>query len=151
MAENPNSSVTNPITASQFALDVQGITAYFTEASGFENKTDVVVFVQQDAKGKRIYQKLPGNTNWSDVTLKRGHTADQALWTWRKQVLDGDIQGARKNGTITGYDTKGNPVIQYTFQRGWISSWKASAYNAKTNEAAVEEITLAHEGIDRTL
>ncbi len=150
MSENPNATLKNPISASQFALDVQGLTAYFMEASGFENTTEIIEHVMQDKSGKRIYQKLPGNVKWADVSLKRGHTDDDALWKWRKQVLDGDIDGARKTGTITGYDYKGEPVIQYTFQRGWISKWSASGFTAKGNDVAVEEISITHEGLDRT-
>ena len=149
VADNPNSTSPNPISAAQFALDLTGITAFFMEASGFENSTEVITHVMQDKQGKRIYQKLPGNTKWSDISLKRGFTDDDALWKWRKQVLDGQIDAARKDGTITGYDTKGNPVVQYTFSRGWISSWKAAGFNAKNNDVAVEEITITHEGLDR--
>ena len=150
MSENPNSARENPVAVNQFALDVQGITAFFMEASGFTNETEVITFVQQDAKGKRIYIKQPGNTKWNDITLKRGQTSDQALWNWRQQVLDGKVDQARKNGTITGYDTNGSPVIQYTFQRGWISKWDGGSFNAKTNDVSVESITICHEGMDRT-
>lgn len=150
MSENPNSSSPNPIAASQFALDVQGISAMFTEVDGFENSTEVITHVQQDAKGKRVYIKAPGNLSWSDITLKRGFTSDETLWKWRQQILDGQIEQARKNGTITGYNTMGEPVVQYTFQRGWISKWKGSGFDAKSNDMSIEEVTITHEGLDRT-
>lgn len=150
MSENPNSSVANPINAAAFALDVQGISAMFTECDGFENTSEVITHVQQGASGKRIYIKAPGNLSWADITLKRGLTSDEALWKWRQDVLDGKIEQARKNGTITGYDTTGQPVVQYTFQRGWISKWKGAGFDAKSNDMAIEEITLTHEGLDRT-
>ena len=150
MSENPNSKVANPIAASQFALDVQGVTAFFTEVDGFENSSEVITHVQQDSKGKRIYIKAPGNLSWADITLKRGFTADETLWKWRQQVLDGKIEQARKNGTITGYDTEGQPVVQYTFQRGWISKWKGAGFDAKSNDMSIEEVTITHEGLDRT-
>lgn len=151
MSENPNSAKENPVAASTFALDVQGLTsALFSEASGFANETEVITYIQQDSKGKRIYSKQPGNTKWNDITLKRGQTSDQELWNWRQQVLDGKIADARKNGTITGYDTLGNPVIQFTFQRGWISKWEGAGFDAKGNDVSIETITITHEGLDRT-
>ena len=35
------------------------------------------------------------------------------FWTWRKQVLDGDIDGARRNGSIVLYDSM-QAVVKYS-------------------------------------
>ena len=151
MSDNPNAGAyDNPIGAGYFTVEVQGLqVAQFREASGFENTTEVITQIAQDAKGQRVYQKIPGNTKWGDINLKRGFTNDDTLWNWRQSVLDGKMSDARKTVTITGYDTEGNPKLQFVAQRAWISSWKGGSFNAKTSDVAVEEIVLVHEGLDR--
>jgi len=66
-------------------------------------------------------------------------------------VLDGDVEKARKSGSFTGYDEKGSPVIQFTIDRCWPTKWKGPTFNAKSNDPAVEEVTLAHEGLKRVV
>ena len=140
----------DPIATFRFSLDVQGVTAAtFHEAAGFENSTDVIEHRQIGQGGKVTIMKLPGGSKWADITLKRGFTDSMDLYDWRQKVLDGDMDAARKDGSITGYDAKDNPVIQYTFTRGWISKWKGATFSAKDNNVAVEEITITHEGVKR--
>jgi phage tail-like protein len=84
-----------------------------------------------------------------DITFKRGFAAGMLLYDWRQKVLDGDSNGAHRTGTITGRNAKGEPVIRFRFTNGWVRSWKGPPYNARTNEVAIEEVVIAHEGLER--
>lgn len=141
----------DPIPTYTIAIDIQGIeVARFMEASGFDSKTQTIDHRETDKDGKVYINKVIGTTNWSDITLKRGlHSENNLLWEWRQAVLDGDYEAARKDGSITGYDPKGEIVVQYTFTRGWVSSWKGGSFNAKNAAVNVEEISITHEGLQR--
>lgn len=142
----------DPLGAYHFSLDVQGIeTATFTDASGFDNETQIIEYRDVDKDGKIYIRKTFGGTKWADIVLKRGTTGDNSLFTWRQAVLDGNYDSARKDGTITGRDPTGKAVIQFNFKRGWISKYQGPSYSAKGNDVAVESITITHEGLERTL
>ena len=60
-------------------------------------------------------RKLPGLKKFSNITLKRGITDDLDLWNWRKQVMDGKIKDARKNGSIILMDDEGKDAAEWAF------------------------------------
>lgn len=139
-----------PLATYTFALEIDGITAaFFKEGSGFDSSVDVIEHRENGKGGKETIHKIPGRGKWSDITLKRGTTNDMGLWNWHKQILDGDVQAARKNGSIVIYDTKLKEVARFNFTNGWPSKWKGADLNTTNNQIALEEITIAHEGLVR--
>ena len=44
---------------------------------------------------------------WSDITLERRLDSSLELYGWRQLVIDGDIDKARRNGSIMAYDSMG--------------------------------------------
>jgi phage tail-like protein len=96
-----------------------------------------------------IIRKVPGAMRWSDITLKRRVDSSTALWEWRKQVEEGDIDGARRNGSIVLYDSRHSEVARWNFEAGWPSKWKGADLNAGENDTAVEEVVITHEGLRR--
>lgn len=138
------------LTTFAFHVEVQGVDiAMFKEASGFESKSEVIQYKEANSEGKLIISKVPGAPSWSDIVLKRAISSSTSLWDWRKQVEDGDIEGARRDGSVVLYDSTGEEVVRYNFRRGWVSQWKGPGLNADENQIAVEEITIAHEGLVR--
>ena len=55
----------------------------------------------------------------------------------------------RRNGTITLYNQKGEAVARWNIDRAWASKLNGPTYDAKTNEVAIEELTITHEGYRR--
>ncbi|MCB0153476.1 MAG: phage tail protein, partial [Anaerolineae bacterium] len=91
----------DPVVGFHFALDIQGqVAGYFTEVSGIGSESEVSEQKVVNKKGVQVVLKVPGRLKWGDITLKRGVTSDMQLWTWRKMIEDGDVKGARKNGSI---------------------------------------------------
>jgi len=139
------------IGALRWYLEIDGITeGIFREVTGLDSETEVIEHRVTGKNGNLIVQKIPGALKWSNITMKRGITDDRKLHDWRKQIEDGQIEQARKNGTITCYapDLK-TEVAKYTFKRGWPCKWVGPALDATKNELAIEELTLAHEGLER--
>ena len=142
----------DPLIGARFALDVQGVvSAFFQSASGFSNTSEIITHQAVDAAGKSVQQKIPGDLTWDDITLERGITDDLALWNWRQQVVDGDVEGARKDGSVVMYNQSGTEVTRWNFINGWPSAWNGPDVGAEDQSVAIESISIAHEGLVRAL
>ena len=137
--------------AHYFTIDLGGNEAdgFFKEIDGISSENEVMVHTTSDATGKSFIQKYPGQLKWNNITLKRGVDSKNALWTWRKQVIDGDIDSARKECKITVINWKGETVVTYSFVNAWPCRYSAPGLSAGGNEVMVEEIEIAHEGMTR--
>lgn len=138
------------LTTFSFAVEIDGVeVAAFKEASGIDSTNEVIEYKESTTEGRMIIRKVPGSKSWSDVTLRRRLDDSQAFWEWRQQVLDGDIDSARRNGSIVLFDSMGTEVARWNFENGWPSNWKGADLDAGANDIAVEEVTIAHEGLVR--
>jgi phage tail-like protein len=141
---------TDPLIGFHFGLDIQGVvTGFFTEVSGLGSETEVVEHKVVSESVQEAVQKIPGRLKWTDITLKRGITAQMDMWIWRKMVEDGDIVGARKNGSIIMYDESLAPIAQWDFVNAWPSKVTGPSLQSDSNAFGVEEMTIVHEGIKR--
>ena len=140
----------DPLVGALFALEIQGvINGYFTECSGLGSETGVTEQKVTTDDGRTVIVKVPGLSTWQDITLKRGITSDMQIWEWRKQVEEGDIAGARHDGSIIMFDQELQPKARWDFTRAWPSRISGPALKADTDEFGIEEIVLVHEGIQR--
>jgi len=140
----------DPVANYTFCLEIQGLTeATFREAGGFDSQTEIIESREQGPKGVTIIKKLPGALKWSNISLKRGMTDSLDMHKWRKEVEDGKIETARKDGSIVIYDPMLKEVGRYNFTRGWPSKWKGGDLNSTANAVVVEELEIAHEGLVR--
>jgi phage tail-like protein len=140
-----------PRPASHFKLTLGGkeSAGVFREISGLDNETDVVEHKYVDEQGKQTVRKVAGSNKWSNLSLKRGVDNDLTLWKWRQQVIDGDLDGARTDGQIQLLDYKGEVISTYKFLQGWPIKYSGGTLSATSNEVALEEIQIAHEGLER--
>ena len=63
--------------------------------------------------------KAMGNTKWGDIELKRGVATGTSLWNWRKLIVDGKREAARKDCTVTMLDSAGQAVATYSIINAW--------------------------------
>jgi phage tail-like protein len=133
---------------SQFGLEIDGVElARFTSVSGLGYESEVVTFQDTLADGKIVTRKRPGRINFGDITLKRGLSADNALVDWYQTVVDGAVE--RKSGSIVIYDQVSSEIGRWNFENAWISKWSASDLDAGSDDIMIEEITIAHEYMER--
>jgi phage tail-like protein len=121
--------------------------AAFREASGLTLNTDPVDY----REGTDVWlsvRKLPGLRKYSNITLKRGFTSNEDLWTWYKNILNGVDD--RRNGAIVLQDEQHNDVLRWEFQNGWICKWDGATLNATSNDVAIETIEICHERLELT-
>lgn len=145
----PTGEIQDPLVSFSFFVTVGDIAAAFRECSGLGSESQIVEYKAGGQGGVEIIIKQPGALKWDNIVLKRGITSDLKLWNWRKQVEEGDVMGARREGSIVMYDQKGSPKASWHFVRGWPASLAGPTLNATANEVAVETLTIAHEGIMR--
>lgn len=140
----------DPLVSFNFAIEVSGIiSGYFTEASGLGSEHEVIEHKVMGEGGQEIVKKIPGRLKWGDITLKRGISSSLDMWEWRKMVVDGKVESARRNGSITMYDQEGSEVARWNFERGWPSKVSGPSVNTTSNEVGIEELVITHEGTER--
>ncbi len=133
-----------------FVLEVDSVQlASFRKVSGIESETETIEYKEATKDGKMIIRKVPGAMKWSDITLERRIDNSQDLWNWRKKVIDGDIDGARRHGSIYAKDSQMNVVAQWDFENGWPSKFSGADFDAGSNEVATEKVVITHEGLVR--
>ncbi|MCA9872511.1 MAG: phage tail protein [Ardenticatenaceae bacterium] len=150
MATSVDTAREDPLVGFHFAVEVQGqVTGYFTEVSGLGSEQEVVEHKVVNEKGVEVVMKIPGRLKWENIVLKRGITSDMQIWDWRKKVEDGDVNGARADGSVTMYDQTLTAVARWEFKRAWPVKVTGPSVKSDSNEIGVEELTLAHEYISR--
>lgn len=150
MATTIDTTREDPLVGFHFAVEVQGqVTGYFTEVSGLGSEHEAIEHKVINEKGVEVIMKIPGRLKWENIVLKRGITGDMQIWEWRKKVEDGDVLGARSDGSITMFNQSLDPVARWEFKRAWPVKVTGPSVKSDSNEIGVEELTLAHEYIER--
>lgn len=138
------------MTTQTFTLEVGGVEmGNFRKASGLKYTTEVVESREVNKDGRAIIRKVPGAVKWDPITLERRMDDAKALWEWRQMVVDGDIDGARRDGSIVVKDSTLKEVARWNFTAGWCSEWSGSDLDASANAIAIEKVSVTHEGLFR--
>lgn len=140
----------DPLIGFHFAIDLQdAVKGFFTECSGLGSEQEVIEHKVVTEKGQEVVLKLPGRLKWENITLKRGITSNLDIWKWRKDVEDGKVEEARKSGSIIMFDQKLKEIARWNFERAWPVKVSGPQVKADSNEIGIEELTIAHEYIER--
>lgn len=140
-----------PRPASFFRLKLSGREAIgmFRECSGMDSETAVIEQKSCDDQGRPFTRKVAGETKWSNISLKRGVDENLELWKWRDTVIKQGPDPARLDGTIELVDISGAAIATYQFKQGWPIKYAGATLNASTNDVAVEQLDICHEGMER--
>lgn len=135
----------DPYAGFAFRVEVDGMfRGAFTDVGGIDTTIEVAEYTEG---GDRHSRKLPGKVKYSNITLKYGLTDDRFLYDWMLEAAQGNV--VRRSGSIVVLDLQGNEKVRWNFKEAWPTTWKGPTLAAKSNEYAIEEIDLAHEGIER--
>ncbi|MFF0097520.1 phage tail protein [Streptomyces canus] len=135
----------DPYSAFNFIVEIDGvIVGGFAEAGGLTAETDIIEYRNGDED--ITVRKLPGKAKYPNITLKRGFTDSRELWEWRRRVIEGRTE--RRSGSIQLLDEARQPALRWNFREGWPSKWEGPALNAKNNDVAIENLEIAHEGLE---
>ena len=140
----------DPLISAWFSIEFQGqVTGAFRECEGLGSANEVVEYKASGEKGEYVVKKVPGRLIWNNIVLRRGITDSMDMWKWRKLIEQGNVNSARKNGTITMYNTQGTAVAKWNFVNAWPSRITGPSVNAGENGVAIEELEITHEGYER--
>lgn len=141
----PGNRPPDPFNNYNFTVEIQGITrAAFHECTGFNSSIDVI---EHREGGAISPQKLPGQTKYGNITLRRGVTDDVDLYNWHLQIAKGVI--TRQNGSVVIRDRTGTEQARWNFFNAWPVRWEGPALNAEGNDVAIETLELAVERLER--
>ena len=94
----------DPYAGFNFRMEIDGVeVAGFKEISGLEMETTVIEYAEGDDENSWI-KKIPGRTNFGEVTCKRGIVEGNELWEWCESVNDYPRELERKSVTINLVD-----------------------------------------------
>jgi phage tail-like protein len=143
-------ATTDPLVSAWFGVEFQGqVVGAFRECTGMGSENEVVEYKASGPKGEFVIHKVPGRMKWNNITLKRGITDAIDMWKWRKLVEDGEIDQARKNGSIVMFNQAGTEMARWHFFNAWPSKLTGPTTNANNNEVGIEEMELTVEGYYR--
>jgi phage tail-like protein len=123
----------------------------FQECSGLEVDLDVQEYYEggsNDAVVRRV-----GRAKYQNIVLKRGMfygdsgSVNTALWSWLQGVAGGLRPVTRYDGTIQVMSVGDTVAATWTFDRGLPAKIKGPELYARTGDVAIEELTIAHEGL----
>ncbi len=135
-----------PLPKFHFRVDWDGIAnAGFTEVTGLEVTTEKIEY-RDGASPEFSKIKMPGMQTFGDLTLKRGSfKGDNEFFNWWNTVALNTI--TRRNVTISLLNEAHEPVVVWKVKNAWPLKVTSSDLNAGSNEASIETLVLAHEGV----
>lgn len=134
----------DPYLSFRFKVEIDSlVVAGFSEATGLSFETEVETFREG---GVNLHeQQLAGPTKYpSRLTLKRGLTDVDTLWSWYQDVMNGRIQ--RKDTSIILLDSTGEERKRWRFRQVCPVKWVGPELRAGTAEVAFEAVELVHNG-----
>jgi phage tail-like protein len=128
-------------------------TGGFQECTGLEIEMDIQEY-QEGGRNNGTVRRV-GRAKYQPLLLKRGMffrtdgdgQVDTALWHWMQRVVNGERPVARYDGVIHVMGADNTLRATWMFDRGLPAKIRGPELNAKTGEIAIEELTIAHEGL----
>lgn len=123
----------------------------FQECSGLEVEVDVQEYLE-GGRNDGVVRRV-GRAKYQPLVLKRGMfsgeggRANAELWRWLQGVVSGRRPVVRYDGTIDVLAEDMSPIATWVFTRGLPARLKGPELNAKTGDIAIEELHIAHEGL----
>ncbi|MCB0258576.1 MAG: phage tail protein [Calditrichaeota bacterium] len=139
---------TDPYFAFRFRIVIEGIIeGGFTELSGLQATTLVEDF--KEGGVNNYVHKLPKETTYENLVLKKGLADQDTLWKWHRDVVAGKIKRTTVQIMLLK-DRLANPsdAIAYTwsFKDAYPVKWSGPDLKADGNTVAFESIEIAHHG-----
>src|ERR671932_2798102 len=135
----------NYVTANRFYVEIQSqLSACFSECSGLGVTIDKDTYREGGVnEQQRSFLK---QAKFNDVTLKRGITDSLTFWKWIERTLKPGKK-ERRNINIVVFNQAGETMQCWTLIGAVPIRWKAPSLQADSSTAAIEELTLAYEGL----
>ncbi len=135
-----------PLPRFHFQVDWGGAKISFTEVTGLAMEREKIEYRHSDSKD---FNKIamPGLIKNNNITLKRGKfEKDFDFNTWLDDIANERVNG-RRDVTIRLLNEKHEPVAAWSATRCFPVKITAPDLKSDANEAAIESLEIAHEGL----
>lgn len=127
----------------------------FQECTGLEIEMDIQEY-QEGGRNNGVIRRA-GRAKFQPIVLRRGMFFESGdgdagqvntdLWRWTQGIINGERPIPRYDGIIYVKSQDNSVRATWVFERGLPSKIKGPELNGKTGEIAIEELTIAHEGL----
>ena len=136
----------DPYLSYRFLVEIDGlVVAGFSEVTGLQAETQIEDY--REGGVNDYVHKLPKETTYPNITLKKGITDSDVLWKWHQDVVNGKVE--RRSGYIVLLDSEGNETWRWNFVDAYPAKWTGPDLGADSNAVALESIELVHKGIKK--
>lgn len=147
MADDGSAQSTSvwPIPKFHFQVKWDSEVLSFQEVSGLDVEAQIIEYRSGDSPVFSTV-KMPGIQKSGNVTMKKGvFKSDNKFWDWFNKIKMNTI--ARVPVTISLLDETGAPTMVWTLANAWPTKITGTDLKSDGNEAAIETIEIAHEGL----
>ena len=135
-----------PIPNFHFQARVGNTEILCQEVSGLDSEVDVME-ARNGSQPSFPVVKMPGLKKYSDITMKKGmFKGDQALYDFFTKIQMNTVEKQTITISLIDSDLK-TPLFIWTLTNAFPKKVTGASMNAKTSEAAIEEIVWGHEGL----
>jgi phage tail-like protein len=140
-------AVTDPYRAFNFKLEIRGvIEGHFTECSGLGVRVHPIRY--REGGIGQVVRAIPGQVEYAEVSLRYGLTKSRELWDWFLKSIQGTVE--RRNVSVIMLEPNGvDEALRWNLLNAWPSEWRGAALDAMGREAAIEELKLAFDTLER--
>lgn len=125
----------------------------FSDCTGLDIEMDIQEYLEGGRNNGVI--RRAGRAKFQPLVLKRGMfyestgsaKANAQLWQWMQSIINGERPIPRYDGIIYVKSADDQVRATWVFERGLPAKIKGPELNGKTGEIAIEELTIAHEGL----
>ncbi len=145
----------NYVAANRFYIEMQDkstISACFSECSGLQIKVNYETYFEGGVNNQQ--RIILGNTEFSEVRLKRGLSNDLAFVGWTSRMITGlepeqnrQIDPQRRNINILLFNQAAETIQCWTLIGAVPVGWQVAALQADSNAVVIEELIIAYEGL----
>lgn len=138
-------------TNSSFLVEVDGVPiGSFTEVEGLEMSVEVEEYKEGGVNG--FTHKLPGRTEWQNLTLKRGMTWNNFLIVWFDTRAGDDFvtsgKVSRDTMAVTMLSATGRRLRTWVLFDAMPVKWTGPSMGNEADAVPTEELEVAHHGFE---
>lgn len=130
-----------------FVLSLDSADIHFTECLGLGMRIEPIRYRESGNSG--AVRALPGPVAFAEVVLRYGLGNSTDLWGWLMAASAGTVQ--RRNVTISQLKNDGTPAtMNWNLIGAWPCQWSGVPFDALGRDAAIEELHLAYDRLERS-
>lgn len=134
-----------PLPAFHFTVDWGGSKAAFSEVTGLNIETQVIEY-RDGTDPEYSTVKMPGMKKYGNITLKRGvFEGDNEYADFMSEIKLNKV--TRRDVIISLLNEEHAPVMTWKVKQAWPTKITSPDLKASGNEAAIESLEIAHEGV----